>query len=46
MRDISQVRGPLSPALGVLPGHPVQTVGAAPVNTALHLFVCLSPPIK
>lgn len=46
MRDISQVCGPLSPTLSVLPGDPVQTVGTAPVNTALNLFICLSPPIK
>ena len=32
--------------LSVLPGQPVQTVDTAPVNTALNLFVCLSPPIK
>ena len=41
MRAVSQVCGPLSPTLSVLPGHPVQTAGTAPVNTALNLFVCL-----
>ena len=41
MRAVSQVCGPLSLTLGVLPGHPVQTAGTAPVNTALNLFVCL-----
>lgn len=41
MRAVSQVCGPLSPTVRVLPGHPVRTAGTAP---APNLFVCL--PIK